>query len=46
MARGDKFYFENFVSNTELSKKAASYLVECLENYDAEKMEEMLKQMH
>ena len=46
MAKGDKFYFDNFVSNAELAKKAASYLVECLENYDADKMEEMLKTMH
>ena len=46
MAKGDKFYFDNFVSNAELAKKAASYLVECLENYDADKMEEMLKAMH
>ena len=46
MAKGDKFYFDNFVCNAELAKKAASYLVECLENYDADKMEEMLKTMH
>lgn len=46
MAKGDKFYFENFVSSTELAKKAANYLVECLENYDASKLEEMLQQMH
>ena len=46
MAKGDKFYFENFVSTTELSKKAANYLVECLENYDANDIERMLQQMH
>ncbi|MBE5740364.1 MAG: DUF47 family protein [Clostridiales bacterium] len=46
MAKGDKFYFENFVSNAELSRKAASYLVECLENYDSSNIEEMLKKMH
>lgn len=46
MAKGDKFYFENFVSNAELSKKAASYLVECLENYDASNIETMLQKMH
>ena len=46
MAKGDKFYFENFVSNAELSKKAAEYLVECLENYDSSNIEEMLKRMH
>ena len=34
MAKGDKFYFENFEASAALSKKAATYLVECLENYD------------
>ena len=46
MAKGDKFYFENFVATTELSKKAALYLVECLENYKPESIETMLKKMH
>lgn len=46
MAKGDKFYFENFMACTALSKKAAAYLVECLENYKPENFEEMLKKMH
>ena len=46
MAKNDKFYFENFAACAELSKKAAMYLVECLENYDPDKIEEMLKHMH
>ena len=46
MAKGDKFYFENFAECTALAKKAAAYLVECLENYDAEKLENMLEEMH
>lgn len=46
MAKGDKFYFENFTACVELSKKAAAYLVECLENYDPNRLEEMLKKMH
>ncbi|MBO5109789.1 MAG: DUF47 family protein [Clostridia bacterium] len=46
MAKGDKFYFENFASCAELAKKAAAYLVECLENYDASKIETMLETMH
>ncbi len=46
MAKGDKFYFENFVAITELSKKAANYLVECFENYDANAIEQMLTNMH
>lgn len=46
MAKGDKFYFENFEKSTELSKKAANYLVECLENYEADGIEKMLGNMH
>ncbi len=46
MAKGDKFYFENFTSCTELSKKAAAYLVKCLENYDPAGIELMLVEMH
>lgn len=46
MARGDKFYFENFSQCTALSKKAADYLVECLENYNSDEIENMLVQMH
>ena len=46
MAKGDKFYFENFVASTELAEKAAAYLVECLENYKPEKLEQMLTEMH
>ena len=46
MAKGDKFYFENFTASASLSKKAATYLVECLENYDPERIEEMLQKMH
>ena len=46
MAKGDKFYFENFAASTALSKEAATYLVKCLENYDPNNIESMLKQMH
>lgn len=46
MAKGDKFYFENFVMCTALAKKAASYLVECLENYDPSQIRQMLEKMH
>ncbi len=46
MAKGDKFYFENFMESTALSKEAALYLVNCLENYDPEKIQQMLTQMH
>lgn len=46
MAKGDKFYFDNFVASTELSREAASYLVLCFENYDANQIEQMLTTMH
>ncbi|MBQ8826940.1 MAG: DUF47 family protein [Oscillospiraceae bacterium] len=46
MAKGDKFYFENFAESTALSKKAADYLVDCLENYDSSNIQEMLEEMH
>ena len=46
MAKGDKLYFENFIECAQLSKKAALYLVSCLENYDADKIEPMLVKMH
>ena len=46
MAKGDKFYFENFVASTVLSKQAAQYLVNCLENYEPDKIQDMLQKMH
>lgn len=46
MAKGDKFYFDNFVKSMEIAKQAATYLVECLENYDAKNIEQMLTAMH
>ncbi len=46
MAKGDKFYFENFVASTAISQEAATYLVSCLENYNPNNIEHMLEQMH
>jgi len=46
MAKGDKFYFENFAASAALSKQAAVYLVECLENYDPANLRDMLEKMH
>lgn len=46
MAKSDKFYYENFAECAALAKKAAAYLVECLENYDPDKIEKMLEEMH
>lgn len=46
MAKSDKFYFENFMKSTALSKAGAVYLVECLENFDSNRIEQMLEKMH
>ena len=46
MAKGDKFYFENFEESTAISKEAAEYLVYCLKNYDCEQLPQMLEKMH
>lgn len=46
MAKGDKFYFDNFAASTALSKQAADYLVECLEHYHLDQLETMLETMH
>ena len=46
MAKGDKFYFDNFAASAALSKKAAEYLLKCLENYDPKNLHNMLEQMH
>jgi len=46
MSKGDKFYFDNFLECALLAKTAANYLVECLENYDADKLVDMLEKMH
>ena len=46
MAKGDKFYFENLAASAALSKEAATYLVNCLENYDPDNIRQMLEQIH
>lgn len=46
MAKGDKFYFDNFSKCTLLSKNAADYLVKCLENYNPNDIEKMLLEIH
>ena len=46
MAKGDRFYFENFVAAADLCCDAAAYLENCLTNYDHSKIEEMLHKMH
>lgn len=46
MAKGDKFYFENFSACTALSKQAAEYLVNCLKDYQPDHIERMLTEIH
>lgn len=46
MMKSDKFYFNNFRECATLIKSAALYLVSCLENFEVEKIEEMLDTMH
>ena len=46
MAKADKFYFENYMVCATLAKNAAEYLVECLENYNSDNLNEMLEKMH
>lgn len=46
MAKGDKFYFDNFAATTAFAKEAALYLVECLEHYNPNNLEQMLEKMH
>ena len=46
MAKSDKFYFDNFKACAAIAKDEANYLVECLESYDSEKIDEMLVKMH
>ena len=44
--KADRFYFENFIAASEQSCLAARYLVECLTNYKAENLAQMLERMH
>lgn len=46
MAKGDQFYFNNFVECAALSKRAAAYLVECMESFDPKQLERMIQKMH
>ncbi len=46
MAKSDKFYFDNFAASAALSAEAASYLAQCLENYNPENLVSMLETMH
>ncbi len=46
MAKGDKFYFDNFVEGTRFSQQAANFLVQCLEEYDHAHLADKLTAMH
>ena len=46
MAKGDRFYFDNFAEAADISCNAAAYLEKCLTNYEYTKIEEMLHEMH
>lgn len=44
--KADRFYFENFILAADHACKAAEYLEECLTNFDARQIDDMLRQMH
>lgn len=46
MARGDKFYFDNFSVCAAIAKRAAEHLALCLEEYSVDRLDEMLREMH
>ena len=44
--KADLFYFNNFVEAADCACKGAHYLVECLTNYQPDKIAEMVDTMH
>ncbi len=44
--KADRFYFENLISASEFGCKAANYLQECLDNFNADNIKQMLDTMH
>lgn len=44
--KSDRFYFENFIACADCACRAARYLESCLENYDPEKLGEMIAELH
>ncbi len=42
----DSFYFENFKEIAKICVQASEYLVNCLKNYDINKIQEWLAEMH
>lgn len=45
-SKSDRFYFENLIEAAECSCNSAEYLVQCLTNYNAENLNEMIAKMH
>ena len=46
MAKDDKFYFDNFAASAHYSNDAAHFLLNCLEDYHPNNLEQMLNDMH
>ena len=42
----ERFYFENFIAATEVSCRAAEYLIQCLTDYRPDRLGDMLQAMH
>jgi uncharacterized protein Yka (UPF0111/DUF47 family) len=45
-SKADRFYFTNFIEAAEHACRAAEYLTECLENFQAGEIGHMLETMH
>ena len=45
-SKQDKFYFENFIAAADCSCRAADFLVDCLEPYDAARLQQMMRDLH
>ena len=46
MAKNDNYYFDNFVNCIRISKEAAEYLKGVLENFDPDKLETQVAELH
>ncbi len=45
-SKSNKFYFENFIEACEYSCQAAAFLANCLKNYEPEKIQTLIKEIH
>ena len=46
MAKNDNYYFDAFVNGLKVSKEAAVYLENFIENFDADKLEMAVREIH